>query len=71
MIKSKYKYFCKNILIIMKPIVHKAKNFQEAEAWDIEQQLKMTPEERQKIAKTLRERFYGKNNPDVRDEIRK
>lgn len=51
----------------MKPIVHKAKNFREAEAWDIEQQIRMRPEERQRIAKYLKERYYGKNPPDVRD----
>lgn len=50
----------------MKPIIHKANNFREAEAWDIEQQIRMTPEERQRIAKQLRERYYGKNPPDVR-----
>jgi len=28
----------------MDAVIHKAKNFREAEAWDIEQQIKMTPE---------------------------
>lgn len=54
----------------MEPIIHKAKNFREAEAWDIEQQIRMTPEERQKIARQLRERYYGENLPDVRDKNR-
>lgn len=66
------KLFRKQLLInyrkIMEPIVHKARNFREAEAWDIEQQIRMTPEERQEIAKELREKYYGKNAPDVRDE---
>lgn len=54
----------------MKRIVHKAKSFQEAEAWDIAQHIQMTPEERQKAAKKLKDRFYGKNVPDVRDSIK-
>jgi len=51
----------------MEAIVHKAKIFHEAEAWDIEQQIKMTPEKRQKISKQLREKYYGENTPDVRE----
>ena len=53
----------------MKPIVHKATSFQDADAWDIEQHIKMTPEERRKVAKELRDRYYGKDAPDVRDKI--
>jgi len=55
----------------MKAVVHKAKNFQEAEAWDIEQQIQMSPHERQRVAKILRERFYGKACPDVRSRRNK
>ena len=55
---------------MMKPIVHKATGFQDADAWDIAQHIQMTPEERQKAAKELRDRFYGKNAPDVRDKIK-
>ncbi len=55
---------------MMKPIVHKATSFQDADAWDIAQHIKMTPEERQKAAKELRDRYYGKNAPDVRDKIK-
>ena len=54
--------------IMIKRVVHKAKNFQEAEEWDILQNIRMTPEERQAAAKELRIRFYGKNVPDVRDK---
>lgn len=54
----------------MKPILHKAKSFQEADAWDIAQHIQMTSEERQKVAKQLRDRYYGKNAPDVRDTIK-
>ena len=50
----------------MKKVVHKAKNFKEAEEWDILQQIKMTPEERQDIALEQRKRVYGKRSPDIR-----
>lgn len=53
---------------MIKRIVHKAKNFQEAEEWDILQNIRMTPEERQAAAKELRIKFYGNNVPDVRDK---
>jgi len=54
----------------MKRICNKAKNFKEAEEWDIEQQLRMTPEERQDAAKELRDRVYGRNVMDVKESIR-
>jgi len=47
-------------------IFHKAKNFKEAEEWDIQQQIKMSHEERQMVSKVLRERVYGKDTLDVR-----
>jgi hypothetical protein len=53
---------------MIKRVVHKAKNFQEAEEWDILQNIRMTPEERQAAAKELKIRFYGENVPDVRDK---
>jgi len=46
---------------------NKAANHKEAELWDIIQQIKMTPKQRQKVAAELKKRFYGKNNPDVRE----
>jgi hypothetical protein len=48
-------------------IVNKAKGFKEAEVWDIRQQISMTPDERLKASRILRDRFYGKNCPDVRE----
>ena len=51
----------------MEPIVHKSKNFKDAEIYDIMQHNRMSPYERQAVAKELRERFFGKNPPDVRD----
>lgn len=43
----------------MERVVNKAKNFREAEQWDILQQIAMTPEERQRAARELRVRVYG------------
>jgi len=50
----------------MKRLIHKAKNHREAQEWDIVQQIRMTTEERQRIANELKRRFYGSRNPDVR-----
>jgi len=49
---------------------NKAANHNEAEMWDIMQQIKMTPKQRQKVASELKKRFYGKNVPDVRDAVK-
>jgi hypothetical protein len=43
----------------MERIFNKARNSKEAENWDIQQQISITPVERQYIAKVLRERFYS------------
>jgi hypothetical protein len=50
----------------MERIVHKSKSFKEAQDWDIEQAVAMTPEERLAAAKVLRDRFYPPDSPDVR-----
>jgi len=55
----------------MKRIYHKAKNFKDAEDWDILQHLQMTTEERQSVAKELRDRVYGKKTIDVRESMRR
>jgi len=49
------------------PVVHVAHSFEEARAWEIEQEIRLTPAERQAIARALRERAFGTNVPDVRD----
>jgi hypothetical protein len=46
---------------------NKAANHKEAELWDVLQQIRMTPRERQKVAFELKKRFYGHKPPDVRD----
>jgi hypothetical protein len=51
----------------MERIFHKAKNFDEAEEWDMLQYLRMSPEERQAIAKVLKKRFFGERIVDLRE----
>lgn len=51
----------------IKRIVQKAKTFKKAEEWDILQQIRMSPEERQAVSFTLRKRVYGSKSPDVRE----
>jgi len=51
----------------MERIYHKAKNHKEAEEWDILQSIRMSPEERQKIAKDLKIRFFGGRIVDLRE----
>ena len=55
----------------MKKIVNMARGFKEAEAWDIKQQIEMTPDERLHASRILRERVYGKKCMDVREWHRK
>ncbi|MGA2139376.1 MAG: hypothetical protein ABSH14_10985 [Verrucomicrobiia bacterium] len=50
----------------MERVVHKAKGFKEADEWDIQQQVAMTPEQRLRAAKELRDRVYPTNSKDVR-----
>ncbi len=50
----------------MERVVHKFKSFQEAEVWEIDYYLNLSPEERIQIARELQWRFYGSNPIDVR-----
>ncbi len=50
----------------MERVVHKAKSFKEADEWDIQQQISMTPEQRLQAAKELRDRVYPRDAKDVR-----
>jgi hypothetical protein len=52
---------------MLERVVHIAKNHEEARDWDIRQALKMTPEERQEVARVLKERAYGADAVDVRE----
>ena len=51
----------------MKMVVNIAKNFAEADLWDIKQQVNMTPNERLLAAKVIRDRVYGSDAKDVRE----
>lgn len=55
----------------MKRVANKAKSFREAEAWDIKQQIEMTPQERMRAARALKDRAYPPPQPDVREWHRK
>jgi len=55
------------IVLLMERIVHIARDFRDAREWDIQQHVSLTPEERQRIAKELRDRVYGTDCPDVRE----
>ncbi len=44
------------------------KSFREQEAFEIRYYAKLSPEERQRIAKELRERVYGKEIPPIRKQ---
>jgi len=46
-------------------IGHVSRGFEQARRWEMEQYRRMSPEERQRCAKELRERYYGKDCPDV------
>ena len=51
----------------MKRIIHKSNSFEDAEKWDIEQNISLTNADRQRIAKILKIRVFGKDCPDVRE----
>ena len=48
-------------------IVKIFKSFEDQEASDIQYYINLRPEERQRIARELRERYYGKNPLRIRD----
>jgi len=50
----------------MKRVFHKAKDKKDAEMWDIQQQISLTPDERLSISVELKRRVYGQDAPDVR-----
>jgi len=47
--------------------VHKARSHEEARRWDVEQHRRMTPEERLRAARTLKDRAYPSDAKDVRE----
>lgn len=53
----------------MERVANKARGFDAAREWDVAQNADMTPDERRRVAKALRDRYYGKDPPDVRDAV--
>lgn len=47
--------------------VKRETKMQDAQAREILQEIKMSVEERQKIAKKIKQEYYGKYLPDIRD----
>jgi hypothetical protein len=54
-------------LLATERIANKARSFTEADEWEIQQHLSMTPQERMRAAKLLKERMFPGKNPDVRE----
>jgi hypothetical protein len=50
----------------MERVVHKAASHDDARRWDIEQQVSMTPEQRLRAARQLKDRAYPRDAKDVR-----
>ena len=50
----------------MERVVNKARSFEEAAEQDVLQQVKMTPRQRMRIARILKERAYPGKTKDVR-----
>ena len=50
----------------MERIVNKSYDFESAAEWDIAQQVDMSPQERQRVSRLLKEKFYGSDTMDVR-----
>jgi hypothetical protein len=47
--------------------VKREKKIQDAQAREIRQEIRMSVDERQKIAKKIKQEYYGKYLPDIRD----
>ena len=54
----------------MERVFNRSRNHKQAEQWDILQNVRMTPKQRQEAAKQLRYRVYGKDALDVREAHR-
>jgi len=48
-------------------VAKKGKKSQDIEQVEIKKQIKMAPDERQELARQLKQEHYGKKLPDVRD----
>ncbi|HUF49863.1 MAG TPA: hypothetical protein VMN60_03460 [Longimicrobiales bacterium] len=50
----------------MERVVHKSHRFADADGWDVEQHVSMTPEQRLRVARMLKDRVYPRDAKDVR-----
>ena len=50
----------------MERVVHKSSSHEEARLWDIEQNVSMTPEQRLRAARELKDRAFPSEAKDVR-----
>lgn len=51
---------------VVERIVRISRDHDEAAAWDVEQHVRMTPEERLRVARTLKDRAFPPDAEDVR-----
>jgi hypothetical protein len=52
---------------VLERTVHKSHDFETATKWDIHQHLELSPEERLRAARMLKERAFPSDAPDVRE----
>ena len=52
---------------VMERTVHKSHDFEAAIEWDVHQHLSLSPQERLRAARTLKERVFSSDAPDVRE----
>ena len=51
----------------MERVVHKSRSHEDAAEWDIEQHVSMSPQERLRAARELKERAFPPDTKDVRE----
>lgn len=51
----------------MQRVVHKSSSHEEARRWDVQQQTAMTPGERMRAARVLKDRAFPPDTKDVRE----
>ena len=51
----------------MERVAHKSSSHEAARRWDVQQHTSMTPEERMRAARTLKDRVYSSDAKDVRE----
>jgi hypothetical protein len=51
----------------MQRVVHKSSSHEEAHRWDVKQHIAMTPDERMRAARVLKDRAFPPDAKDVRE----